>query len=84
MITIEAWKRTTIRCHRPTSVAWCERCSAETTMLSPDDFARMSKTTPRNVYRAIEDGTLHFAETPDGLALVCSNSLTHTIKGVIL
>lgn len=79
-ITIEAWRRTTIRLH-DIKVARCARCAAKTLMLSPGEFARLSGTPPRVVYRQIECGKLHFIETEGGELLVCCNSLKNQIEG---
>jgi excisionase family DNA binding protein len=44
-------------------------------MVTPDEAARLAGVTTRTVYRWIEAGKVHFAETPEGLLLVCPNSL---------
>lgn len=74
VITIESWQRTSIGPRQPSVVAWCSECSAETTMFSPEEFARIHGTVPRMVYRRIEGGSLHFIETQTGALLICKNS----------
>ena len=80
-ITIEARHRTTIRRTSAMKIAWCERCAAETAMFSPEEFACLSGTSPREVYHAIEDGKLHFTETIGGALFVCDTSLKNQIEG---
>lgn len=59
-----------------TARAWCVECGPEVEMISPELAARLHATTTRQIYRQAEDGAIHFAETPDGLLVVCSASLT--------
>jgi len=73
-ITIAKRQRTTIRLRRQ-SVIWCEKCSAEGLMLTPDDAAALVHTTAREIFRRVEAGQVHFLETGSGAVLVCRNSL---------
>lgn len=59
--------------------AWCRPCAATVRMIRPEAFARLTKISVRTVYRRVEDGQLHFAETPDGRLFICINSLPNTI-----
>ena len=64
---------------RPESEAiqlWCEDCAAIVPMVTPESAARLTAATVRAIYRQIEAGDLHFAETASGLLLVCGDSLT--------
>ena len=54
---------------------WCAICAAIVPMVSPEQAARLTGVTVRAIYRRIEAGDLHFAETANGLLLVCSDSL---------
>jgi len=44
-------------------------------MITPESAARLNGATVRAIYQRIEAGDLHFAETANGLLLVCSDSL---------
>ena len=55
--------------------AWCADCAAEVWMLRPEQAAGLTGASTRAIYRRAEAGLLHFAETVDGLLLVCPKSL---------
>ena len=44
-------------------------------MITPDEAAQLCQVSSRTIYRRIESGRLHFAETEKGFALVCLQSL---------
>ena len=75
VITIETWRKTTVRKHAPTIFARCDVCGIDTQMFAPEEFARLQDTTERIIYRRIENGDFHFTETENGALLVCGNSL---------
>jgi hypothetical protein len=54
---------------------WCQHCSAQVEMLTPEQAATLLQVTPRAVYRWLETELLHFLEEPDGRVLICRNSL---------
>ena len=56
-------------------VMWCLMCAERTYMITTEVAAILSNVDTRTIYRRIDAGSLHFAETSDGLALVCLNSL---------
>ena len=60
--------------HRLTR-AWCPACGGEAQMLTPEQAAAMARVTVRAVNRRVEDGSVHFLETADGLLWVCVSSL---------
>ena len=45
-------------------------------MGTPDEAAILAHVSSRTIYRWVEAETIHFAETPDGLLLICLNSLS--------
>lgn len=45
-------------------------------MVSVDESAILARVSSRMIYRWLEAGKLHSAETPEGLLLICLNSLT--------
>ena len=56
-------------------VMWCPACAEQAHMITPEAAAVLSNVDTRTIYRRVDAGALHFAETSDGLALVCLNSL---------
>ena len=48
-------------------------------MLTPAEAASQSKVTQLAVYRWVEAGLIHFAETDDGGLFVCLASLTNSL-----
>ncbi len=51
------------------------RRAAAARMLTPEEAAPAAGVSVRPAYRLVEDGLIHFKETPDGLLLVCLNKL---------
>ena len=65
------------RRHRlATHVAWCENCAGLVFMVTVDEAAALTSESSRSIYRRVEDGQLHFAETPEGQLFICPNSLS--------
>lgn len=74
VITIETHKLTVIRAlHQPINV-WCEQCAVEVEMTTPEQAADLLGITPREVYRSVENGKLHFVETIAGELFICCRS----------
>ena len=61
---------------RKSPVIWCEACAASVRMLTVDEAAALAGASSRSVYRRVEAGQLHFAETVEGRLFICSNSLS--------
>jgi hypothetical protein len=55
--------------------AYCERCGREVTMLSVALAASLAGVSERLLYQRVEAGQAHFVERPNGLLLICSESL---------
>jgi hypothetical protein len=51
----------------------CEQCTSG--MLLLEEAVAIAGVSSRTLHRFVEAGALHFAETPDGLLLLCLNSL---------
>ena len=49
-------------------------------MLRVEEASALAGTTPRAIYRWIEVGKLHFAESDKGLVLVCTQSLANFVS----
>lgn len=60
--------------HLPT--ACCEECSpVRRELVTPEEAAAAAGVHLRIIYRWIEAGMVHYLERPDGVLLVCPNSL---------
>ena len=44
-------------------------------MITPEHAAQIAGVNARKIYVCVENGNLHFAETPEGLLLICLDSL---------
>ena len=53
----------------------CPLCAPDVGMVTPEAAAGVAGLTARAVYALVESGRVHFEETPDGLLLICLNSL---------
>ena len=56
--------------------AWCKPCGSEVTMVTPQHASAIARVSVRTVNRWVEGDSVHFMETPDGLLLLCANSLS--------
>jgi|SRR5215472_721257 len=65
-----------VRRRRGAVRSWCNRCRAEVSMLRVEDASTLAGAKTRTIYRWIEAGKLHFAESDKGLVLICARSLT--------
>lgn len=59
--------------------AWCAGCSAEAEMTTPGEGSIPGGVSERTIYSWVDSGKVHFAETPDGLLLICQKSLTEQL-----
>jgi hypothetical protein len=74
-LTVERHRRLTIRrANRPTH-AWCAACGEQVVMLSGEEAARLTGQGSRELYRQVEQGLYHSSEHPDGILLICVESL---------
>jgi hypothetical protein len=53
----------------------CEQCGKDVLMLSADAAAAATRTSPREIYRLLDENKLHFQESPGGTVFICSESL---------
>ncbi len=54
----------------------CRICGEDVKMIAAEKAAIICHCSRRKIYRWIEEGDLHFFETPEGEALVCGRSLS--------
>lgn len=71
VITIETHRLTVARPLNQPIEVWCKDCCATVEMTTPEQVAVLLSTTPREIYRRIEKGALHFIETDEGELFVC-------------
>lgn len=74
-ITVDTHRILTIKRGGRCRSVWCEDCGDWARMVSADEAVILSGLTSLAIFRFIEARTLHFVETPDGLCLICINSL---------
>jgi excisionase family DNA binding protein len=74
-ITVERRRVLHISRRRFSMIAWCAACGERSRMVMPDEAAAVTGVTSRTIYRWIEAERLHYTETPEGILLICINSL---------
>jgi hypothetical protein len=57
------------------SVQWCADCHERVDMMTTDQAAIIARVNSRTIFRWADSGRLHSSETPEGLLLICPNSL---------
>jgi hypothetical protein len=80
-IAIEIEELIRVVSHRQAARAWCPACGSEALMATPQQAAAIAGSSVRAVNRSVEANRVHFLETPEGLLLVCVNSLSSTSSG---
>ena len=78
-ITIETRRVLIINRRKVSSVSWCDQCGWRVRMIQPEVAARWAGVSTRQIYRWLETRELHFLERPDGLSLVCLESLSELL-----
>ena len=73
-ITVETDKWVVVK-RRKRTAAWCAACLRDVEMLNVDDAALFARVNSRTIFHWAESGTVHSSETPEGLLLICPNSL---------
>jgi hypothetical protein len=58
----------------------CTECGHDVLKLTAEVAAAASGTTPREIYRWLEETDLHFEELPTGQVFICSESLNSLIQ----
>lgn len=75
VITIETHEVWVIRKPRQPTLSFCSTCGTGAQMLEPVEAARLMRVSLRTIFRWVEEGRLHFTETPDGGLFICLDSL---------
>lgn len=81
-ITIETDEIMVLRHRIKVSRSWCAQCSEQTALVTADQAAVVAGVSSRTIYRWVEADKLHFMETPEGLLLICLNSIPHSGEAV--
>lgn len=75
IINVETHKLLIVRpAHSPINI-WCSQCAKTVQMVTPERAAFLTNITPREIYRRVENGKLHFVETDKGELFICCISL---------
>ena len=76
-ITIERRELLVVRRSTTADLVRCPECCSPQppVLIAPEDAAVIAGVGTRAVYRWVEAGAVHFAETPGGALLVCPDSL---------
>ena len=78
-ITIETERVLVInRTRNPAS--WCPSCGARVQRLTVDEAAAITRVDSLTVYRWVEAGAIHHAETEGGVPLLCAVSLKDLVQ----
>ena len=74
-ISFETGRVFVIHGRRGSALNLCAECAGQVKMVTPDEAAILARVGSRTIYDWIETKKLHFAETPEGLVLICLKSL---------
>jgi hypothetical protein len=80
-VTIERDEILVIRSPATEQTYWCSGCGKQVSMVTPDQAALISGASWRQVSGWIESASVHFVETPEGMVLICLDSLSQWIQG---
>lgn len=72
-IFVETNRRFVIHQQEPAEQIFCPQCAEP--MLTAEQTAALFETSRRDMYRLVENSTVHFTETEAGILLVCPSSL---------
>ena len=75
-ITVETERVLVIRRRYRAVEEWCVGCNETVLMIRPDQAAAVAGVSLRSIFTEVEAATLHFVEKPDGMLLICLNSLS--------
>jgi hypothetical protein len=74
-VTVETDEIMIIRCSQEIVAPPCLECAEAVVMITPEQAAMMTCTNIRAIYRWLEAGWVHYAETSGGSLLVCPDSI---------
>ena len=73
-ITVETDRLIVIRGNQRV-IGWCALCEQQREMLATDEAALTAHVKSSTIFQWAESGRIHCAETPEGLLLICADSL---------
>jgi hypothetical protein len=76
--TVETQEVITLHTSRTGMELRCPECSRVVRMLAPEEAAALSGVSLRTLFRRIESGDLHFAQSAEGQVYVCERSISQT------
>ena len=82
-VTVETDEIAIIRGLQDKVLSLCPECADAVVMMTPDEAALIARTTTREIYRRVEEGSVHPVETPEGFLLVCPRSVCFGGAGLI-
>jgi hypothetical protein len=74
-ITIETDRVLIIKRPKGSVPGWCPKCVQQVEMVAPDYATAITRVSTRTIYRWVEAEKIHFTERPDGMLLICLNSV---------
>jgi hypothetical protein len=74
-ITVEKHEVYVIRRSRKLGCVLCNECPEPVALVTLDEAVKVSGMSSRTIYRLIEERRIHFAETADGVGLICPATL---------
>ena len=74
-LTVETHQLLVISRTSGSTQGWCSECAGNVPLIKPEAAAVLAGLRPRTIYRQVEAGLVHFAESPEGWLLICLNSL---------
>ena len=75
-ITVETHRLLVVRRRGGSLWDQCIECNRQVQMVTPREAAAIRGVTVRKINALVEAERLHFVETPDGLLLLCVNSVS--------
>jgi hypothetical protein len=74
-ITVQTSQLLIVRQRDKSIREWCEQCGKEISMVTLEQAVTVTRRSSLALHSLIEAGQIHFAETAEGLVLICTNSL---------
>ena len=80
-LSVERYRRLSIRRGSSRTLGWCEACGERVVMLSGEEAAKLIGRPSREVYRRVEEGLWHCGDNPEGTLFICARSLLARCDG---
>ena len=74
-LTVETHELLVIKRAKNLTQTLCCECAGDVPLIRPEAAAVLAGVSPRTIYRRVEAGRVHFAESPEGWLLICLSSL---------